>query len=80
MVNFKCLLCFACGTLGRWRGCVYNVGRPLFVCACIVGTSVCVSIMLDACMTTDSYIRAVICRCTAYIFFYFFYFFRLCIY
>ena len=26
----------------------------------------CVSNMLDACMTTDSYIRAVICHCTAY--------------
>ena len=29
----------------------------------------CVSIMLDVCTTTDSHIRAVICRCIAYIFF-----------
>ena len=34
----------------------------------------CVSIMLDACMTTDSYIRAVICRCTAYIFYFLFFY------
>ncbi len=40
MVNFTCLLCSVCGTLGRWWGCVYNVGRPLFVCAYIVGTPV----------------------------------------
>ena len=66
MVNFKCLLCFVCGTLGRWRGCVYNVGR-LFLSALVSWARLCVSIMLDACMTTDSYIRAVICRCTAYI-------------
>ena len=42
MVNFivcdTCLLCIWCGTLGRRRGCVYNVGRSLFVCNCIVGT------------------------------------------
>ena len=38
------------------------------------------SIMLDACMTTDSYIRAVICRCTACIYFLFYILFRLCIY
>ena len=29
----------------------------------------CVSIMLNVCTTTDSHIRAVICRCIAYIFF-----------
>ena len=68
MVNFTCLLCFVCGTLGRWRGCVYNVGRPL-CCLRLYRGHACVSIMLDARMTTDSYIRAVICRCTAYTYF-----------
>ena len=57
--------CVLCAVL--WVGGVdaYIVGSPLLVCACYVGTHVCVSFMLDACMTTDSYIRAVIFRCFA---------------
>ena len=43
---------------------VCNVDCPLFVCACFVDTPVCVP-HADAGMTTDSYIRAVTCRCVA---------------
>ena len=43
------------------------MGSPLFFCACIVGTPVCVSFMLDAGMPGSS-IRAVICRCVSYMF------------
>ena len=57
-----CVLCTVLWVVGVD---VYNVDSPLFVCACFMGTPVCVCYILDARMTTGSYIRAVICRCVA---------------
>ena len=39
VIHGYCVLCIVYGSLGRWRGCVYNVGRPspLCVCACVMG-------------------------------------------
>ena len=54
---------------------VYTMWAVHCLSALVSWARLCMSIMimLDACMTTDSYIRAVICRCTAYIFLYFFF-------
>ena len=45
-----CDTCLLCLGAVPWVGGVdvYTVGSPLFVCACIVGTPVCVPFMLDA--------------------------------
>ena len=45
---------------------VYTMWAVHCLSALVSWARLCVSIMLDACMPTDSYIRAVICRCTAY--------------
>ena len=59
---------------------VYTMWAVDCLSALVSLARLCMSIMLDACMTTDSYIRAVICRCTACIYILFYIFFRLCIY
>ena len=68
MVNFilcyTCLLCTVCCCLGRWRRCIQCVQSIVCLRLCS-WTHLCVSYMLDAWMTTDSYIRAVTCRCAA---------------
>ena len=77
-----CVLCVV-----PWVGGVhvYTMWAVHCLSALVSWERLCVSIMVDACMTTDIYIRAVICRCTAYIiiiyifFFIYVYFFRLCI-
>ena len=47
---------------------VYTMWAVHCLSALVSWARLCMSIMLDACMTIDSYIRAVICRCTAYIY------------
>ena len=49
---------------------VYTMWAVHCLSARVSWARLCVSIMLDAYMTTHSYIRAVICRCTAYIFYF----------
>ena len=73
MVNFTCLLCSVLSTLGSvaWM-CIQCAPSIDCLSALVSWARLCVSIMLDACLTTDSYIRAVICRCTAYIYIFFF--------
>ena len=51
---------------------VYTMWAVHCLSALVSWARLCVSIMLDACMTTDSYILTVICRCTAYMYFLFF--------
>ena len=53
---------------------VYSMWAVHCLSALVSWARLCVSIMLDACMTIDSYIRAVMCRCTAYIYILFYFF------
>ena len=54
---------------------VYTMWAVHCLSALVSWARLCMSIMLDACVTTASYIRAVICRCTAYIYIFFDYVF-----
>ena len=60
-----CVLCVV-----PWVGGVdvYTMWAVHCLSALVSWARLCMSIMLDACMTTDSYIHAMICRYTAYIY------------
>ena len=68
---FHIILCDTCLSAVPWVGGVdvYTMCAVHRLSALVSWERLCVSIMLNVSTTTDSHIRAVMCRCIAYIIF-----------